>query len=664
MKRVVVILVALLLLSLIAQSLTAAPKISAQTQTNGFTVLNAVWGTQSNTMAPKLGAQDVPLTVTLQYVFANTATGGVQASLSLPAGLSGYDGSSTTLGSAPGNYPPGSTLDVTFYVNIDPNATLGQYTIPMNVSWSAAGYSYVLNQHLPIAISLQGTPQLDFSLAQSPLIPGETNNITVVLSNDGNGNASQISTALSGPPQLVSVLAQFPYIPTLTPGTNVSEVVELYVPASAAGSSLSLTFSTQYVDAYGNSEASVQALGLYVENIESSISAVSLTVQPTTLAPGEVNNLTVTLTDNSTYRISEITATVSAAQSEVSVVSQIPTVAYLSPGSSVNSSLSLYVTQSASGSPVTLNFAVSYVDAYGSSKSVSMSSGLYVESIQPTISPISITVSPTTLLEGQVNNMTVTASNSGDSTINTLSLSFAFQGGQATWLEPDLVQEATLQPGQNITIDGQVYDSTGGATSTALQVTIQYYEGTAAISHQEVRSIGILSRGLINMSLVNYALIPTPITPGTIFSITGTLNNEGTIPASGAVVTAEPLTGFKIYGASSTFIGSMPLDAPSTFTITLLVSNATTPGKYNLPVQVTYVNNLRTISSRTINIPITVVASTSGHTGILGSHKKAPFILYGKMNLNLIKFVIIGALASFGGFLLGFLFEYRRKRRA
>jgi hypothetical protein len=62
-----------------------------------------------------------------------------------------------------------------------------------------------------------------------------------------------------------------------------------------------------------------------------------------------------------------------------------------------------------------------------------------------------------------------------------------------------------------------------------------------------------------------------------------------------------------VFGSRSVFIGDMLVNSPSTFTITLITSNSTPPGRYEIPIQITYYDNLRTLYTINISIPVFII---------------------------------------------------------
>jgi len=334
-------------------------------------------------------------------------------------------------------------------------------------------------------------------------------------------------------------------------------------------------------------------------------------VQPTSVIPGQVNDIQVTLTNNGSGTASQVSTAVSSPQL-LSVLNTIPDMNTLGPNSSQTDRLEVYAPSTSAGTPAVLTFTSTYNDAYGTARSLSVEVGLFVEPL-PTTSPVEIDVVPSYLQAGRVNNLTVTLTDVGTAPIEGLSATFSFVGGSATWLLPDIVQAQSLDPGGTVVVHAQAYDPPTTAGSSTLQGILRYSFNNVTV--QESRNIGLLSRGLISIELTGVTVLPQAVAPGEIVSITLTITNVGIIAASAVTAQAQMPPGFQAIGSSSNFVGDMQVDSPSTFTLSALVSNSTAPGTYRVPVTLSYFDNLRTPLSQTVNATVVVTNSSNGGTG-------------------------------------------------
>jgi hypothetical protein len=397
------------------------------TPAQGFNILSATWGTTSSPVEAGPGSVSVPLVVTFQYYYTNTATS-VQATLSLPSGFTDSNGASSAIAFESGDVSSGTVFSLTYYLTVAQTTQLGSYSMPISISWGAIvstqnGYqqSVSLVQNSAVTAYLKGKVQLSFEALQQSVTPGQVNNITMVLSNVGTGEATQISTKISAAAttsssssQSATVLSHFQNVGALEAGANVSQVIGVYVPTSASGLPLVLTISSNYTDAYGVSESASQNIGLYANDYVAPLSNVSLGVTPlnTNVSAGEdstVSFLIKNLGDTPIY----------SPVFSLSLSSPLVTMAnatYSSPGTSMPPGGSFVYEAVVTSSPTATlgtypgSLSVAYSDSAGTHNGTkSFSVGfklagtitLVVQGELITEAPGNVTISGTLLNEGQ-----------------------------------------------------------------------------------------------------------------------------------------------------------------------------------------------------------------------------------------------------------------------
>lgn len=265
--------------SLISMNSFGIIRSNATSQTQGFNVINAVWGSTGSPTSSAPGDMGDTLTLTLQYIYSATAES-VQGYLQLPSGFSLYNGSNVAYAATAGVYPTGATITLSFLVSLSSTLALGSYIIPLDLSWTAAGYAYVLNDTVPVTVRVEGRPQLYFSANGQSLTPDAVNQITVSVSDNGSGSASSIFITASSPTG--GILNTIPEVNSLNPGYATLVTVQAFVPSSAAGGIFSLSLAASYEDPYGNVGSASQVLNFYT-------TSTSTTVYNTTVAINPIN---------------------------------------------------------------------------------------------------------------------------------------------------------------------------------------------------------------------------------------------------------------------------------------------------------------------------------------------------------------------------------------
>jgi hypothetical protein len=369
---------------------------------------------------------------------------------------------------------------------------------------------------------------------------------------------------------------------------------------------MTFSFTAIYKDAYSNSKIVSASLGFVVKSYSTPI--LKLSSSTNILAPGSTTPVTFTFENDGQTVVSNISLELSA-QSPITLLStDVINIGTLNPNRSQNISALVYVPPSASNA-ASISFTFSYLDPSGIVGSGSRTLS-FLLSTTSNISPITLNVQPTTLVSGEVNNITITIANEGTTQINGVSMTFVFAGSSLTWLQPSIFQIDELAPGKSAQITGKAYVSSTATASTQLQISINYYDSNG-ILNQVVRNFGILAQGLVDMEVVSSTILPTAPTIGSIFSATVTINNVGTISAASVTATPQLPQGFRVFGSTSVFIGTMPLDTPTTFTISVETTNTTKPGRYQLPVTITYFDNLRNSLSTKITLNVNIANQTS-----------------------------------------------------
>jgi hypothetical protein len=566
------LLPALLLVSVLATAYPAFnPPLFVRTQADGptpaqgFNVLSATWGTVSSPVEAGPGSVDAPLVVTFQYYYANTATF-VEATLSLPSGFTDTNGASNAVAYESTALSSGTVFSLTFYLTVSQDTALGTYSIPVAITWGAivssvpTQQSVSLVQNSVITAYLKGKVQLSFQSLQKSLIPGQVNSITMVLTNFGTGEATQISSmisASSSSSQSVTVLSQFQNIAALQAGSNASQKIEVFVPSSAAGLPLVLTLSTNYTDAFGTSRTVSQSLGLYVVPASSVSANTSLSV--------------VTISDSVT----------SGTISKVSfLIKNIGNSTIYSPD-------------------FTLSVASPLVLAGNS-----------------TFSSIGTSIAP------------------GESQVFTANM--------------------TASPG-----------STSGMYAATLQVSFRDQYGT---SHNQSFSVAFELTGTIDLVVTNAA---ATFANGNL-TVSGTLVNEGTAPAYYAQISGQIFSRAGIPAGSASYLGEIDPNTPLSFSITIPTGFNGTLGSsgnstrtaftftrsgttitrtgslsgqssFNVTLLVTYKDSFGTNLQATLTTRPAVSLGSSGLSGLTRSSKTTSAGLFSTFNIVIIAIVIIVA---------------------
>ncbi len=311
---------AVLLATLIGLPLLVSLPPAGAATASGFTVVSAVWGTPTLPVEAGPGTQNVPLTITLQYYYYNTAEG-ISVTLSLPPGFTDTNGNSVTTAYVANQVPSGAVVPITFNLNIASGQPVGSYTFPMSISWGAITQfnpvqSVSESQDTQATVQLKGKVLLQFSAGQAALSPGAVNHLSVMVTNSGTGNATSVDIMLQSS-AVISVLNTSPEISLIGPNKSVTTYVDIYVAPTLAGSSVPLAIGGTYSDAYGNAHQIAASIGMYVKSISSAPGAPTpvlglsgYSYNPALIFPGTVvASLQVVVFNSGTTSGSNVSAT-------------------------------------------------------------------------------------------------------------------------------------------------------------------------------------------------------------------------------------------------------------------------------------------------------------------------------------------------------------------
>lgn len=698
----IVVLILVATMSLMTLNTFLPVTASAASQTQGFNVINAVWGTSTARTSAAPGDSGDTLTLTLQYVFSATAES-IQGYLHLPTGFSLYNGSSIAYASTSGIFPTGSSIQMSFVVNLSPTLALGSYTMDLELSWTAGGYAYILNDTVPVLVQVEGRPQIYFSYPASDLTPGQVNQVPFVVSNNGSGMASNIFISASS--QVGGILNTIPEIQNLGAGAVASESVEVYVPLSAAGNVLPISLSAVYKDQYGNSESANRTLATYVA--QQSQTGLEISTNVETLTPGQVNPIMISISNTGMQTLSEISTSLSIEPSTATILGTFPYIQALNTNESLNEALNVYVPTSLANSAVVIALTSSFVDGSGSTRTVSQTIGFYTLSASASNVTISVVPKNITVMAGQQSRVSFELENTGSQTIYNPSVQVSVSSPIV------VVANSTLTYNQAINPKGAtIFEAVLTASPTS---TLGTYAGTLALTYVDKQgtqytqnfNIGLILSGAINVvtesetttqssrsisvsgSLLNEGIAPayyanvvgcvvqlnstgstTVRTPGagfggttsstesttTSFSFTRTFN--GTRPGfGGGGFTGGSTTSSCPATSASSYIGEIDPNSPVAFTATAPYTSTNTTSFAILVLVVTYQNSYGDHLSQAIDKPITLTAQSAQTIGQSPSTQtSSPHLIVQLTLYGVIIAVIVSAIA--GGVFV------RRKRKS
>ena len=267
--------------------------------------LDAYFGTLNQKIEVEPGDSNAPFTV----VFANVGTQditGIRGQLSLPFGFSGSDGpGSVIIADSDSNSLAGENFHMTFFVNLDKNAQIQQYPATVKVDYSRLRESGVRTSFSDFTFKVTGDSLINVKALEPFLTSLKTNNVIIVISNDGSAPISSVDIVTSN--------TQTEMASTASSTTNMENVVILesnwdvgniepmssrqltatvYVPESLKGDTLRVPLSISYFNAHGDSHTVDKIVDFYIKGlIDLSVYGINvIELSDTQMIVGEIIN--------------------------------------------------------------------------------------------------------------------------------------------------------------------------------------------------------------------------------------------------------------------------------------------------------------------------------------------------------------------------------------
>ncbi|ABK78129.1 hypothetical protein CENSYa_1507 [Cenarchaeum symbiosum A] len=241
--------------------------------------LDAYFGTSDEKLEVTPGDQNVPFTVVLANVGTQDITG-IKGQLSLPFGFSSSAGPGMVIeADSDTNSLAGENFVLTFFVNVEEQADIGNYPASVRVEYSRLRESGLRNTFFDFDFKVTGDSVINLRALDPFLTSLRHNHVVIEISNDGTAPASGIDMEL----QNTEVSATMSQSMTNTEnvvimesnwdlghlGPGESKVVEfdLYVPGSLRGETLRTPMDITYFNSHGDRQSVSRIADFYVRGL-------------------------------------------------------------------------------------------------------------------------------------------------------------------------------------------------------------------------------------------------------------------------------------------------------------------------------------------------------------------------------------------------------------
>ncbi len=372
------------------------------------------------------------------------------------------------------------------------------------------------------------------------------------------------------------------------------------------------------------------------------------------LTPGQVNNITLVATNEGTEVLTGISTQVSSSSQVVSVLSEPGVIQSLSPGSSENLGIGLFVSATSSNTAVTLSITSTYtVVGPNETGSTTQNVGLYVSSQAGSSGNSSLSVASikSNILTGQPSEVILNVTNSGSFPIYdpTFALSvssplvimsnssYSLNNGEIP-AGGSLLYEATVTSSPSATV---------GVYSGSLTVT---YSNQYGISNSQTVQVGFVLTGTIEIIIQDETVSQSS---GNL-TVSGSLLDEGTASAYYASVVGQTNSSGNPSGPVA-YVGEIDPNTPVPFSTTIPYTIRGSSEKLNVALKLTYKDSFGTslLSSFNTTTTVTPAVTTPVTTGSTTSSSDVELV-----QAALYAIIVIVVVAAVVG-----VITVRRKRR-
>ncbi len=322
------------------------------------------------------------------------------------------------------------------------------------------------------------------------------------------------------------------------------------------------------------------------------------------LAAGKVDYITLNVSNEGSGYGYAIKPSVEST-SYVSQAGPATSIGTLAPNSTSKVSVPVYVSPSAASTTVPVTFDVSYINAYGYNETTPVTFGMYA------VSPpnkVSISLSSNEITIGQLQNDSLQIINNDSSPISNVSLTLTAASPLTLIGSDGYYSMGSIAAMKNASIPVSLYITSSTDVAT-LNAQLSYVLNGQPYSVS--RSLSLLSPGYVNITNTGTSQLPAVATPDSVVSLTGTLLNTGSIAASAVTLITHSISGVAVLGENSTFLGSIGTYSPTAFTVSLTLGRNIKPGTYEIPITLTYINNLNQKENEHLDLPLTVSSGNS-----------------------------------------------------
>ncbi|MDW8045127.1 MAG: hypothetical protein RMJ31_05070 [Nitrososphaerota archaeon] len=572
-----------------------------------FKIVSVYWGEGNSRLSVAPGDSGVPLTVVVTHQ-ANYTITSLVASLNLKPPFSNILGGDRSTSFHSATVKPGEAITFTFTLNVDHEAGLGSYSLMMTIEYymvSKEGPIRAIPVEMYVNVPLLGRPSITISTDSSYLAPGVLNELSLVFKNVGSGRATHLEATLTIPSGVTIVGDDNRIsIKSIAPGDTISKRLKVHVSSNLALSNIQMSILISYRDGYGSLQSSSRVIGFNI--IPSEYLTVEVNAQPSTLSPGIINKVNISIRNLGPSTITNLEVTFSPPTGIVIVGGSNSFYFQKLEGYSViYTPLLIYVSPSVEGSVVQLQSSISYRKPDGFTHSLTRVIGF--KTTKDTSSFLKVSQNIHSIVPNSINELEITVTNTRGRPIRNLSLSVVTPSPAVIISGDKQTYPNILLPNANTSFTISIFVPQGfQGSSLQLQLTISYLDEREVVN-TESRVIGLSVKRLINPILIS--INDNTLTAGIVNNREIKITNIGMAPIYSVVVTLSTSPGAAINlatGQNRWFIESIPPKGSVTILPRIFATPDSVDKIYALQIDVSYEDSLGISYTETQSINLAV----------------------------------------------------------
>lgn len=616
-------------------------------------LVSYTWGTIESPMPVRPGYEDVPLTVMVQNLHSYQVIG-IYATLVLEPPFHNKTGGNLVSAAYGPVVPPGAAVPLTFRIDVDEDAIPGLYTLRLIVSYYDSVYSEMetsfnltLPIELPKGLKLVTAEWGSSSQPMKPVPNDKAVPLLLLISNLDSNPVSGVTLDISLPDGFSGPGGERKVSTTISliqGGQTTYSTFYIDLDKELEPSEYMFNLSITYFDFWHGKYAQEETFDLRVYPKPD----LSLSAHETTVYLGSIAKLNLLVKNIGTSKVFDILPNL---QTEGLVPISAPSepLPELPPLSSANFTFSLYAPTNLPSGPVPIGISVSYKDERGVLKSKNIIT--YITTLSRT-STVKLEPSTTEILYKRMNEVRLKIVNLSEEPMYdaelTLtpptSVSLFVKEGVGPW------KFSYIGPNEDKVITLHVLPLTQ-TDSVAVVTATLIYKDRQGLTKTHNDALLFRLKGFPDIKLVSWKASPSPAYNGSKLTISGSLLNKGTQQAYYTRIYLEASSPFIAGHLSDKYIGDLPLNSLTPFSLQLGLDKNTAAGTYTLNLVFEYMDVMGNEYRLTWPISVDVVQASQR---IEVSTTTQP----GLFDLNTMLTIALAALL-----ILALIWGYRRGKR-